>query len=337
MRSQIDAIQATGAANDLPEAIAGHYKILIDVLGSLSEAYFYQGQLERAVQLHESNTHVLSAHGVAREDKARFQAQRGKMLYYQSSLADSSFDAAWSVLLDAQELGQSSTDRDGLAKTLDLMGLVLYSQAFSNHDFEKPRGYFQQALELRQELGDARGICQSLFHLGLTYQHKDDRTDAERSKGLDCFYQAQALAQTGAYKLEESYIARHIAAEHQEDGDWEKALDGYKRSLALREQIGYKVYQPSALLTLGHWYSARQEFDQAMTHYQRAYTLAGPMDAITHIVRALMAMGDAEKGRGNALQGLKHYNDALLAAQAADYQNGIAEATAKIKDSAQAP
>jgi len=145
------------------------------------------------------------------------------------------------------------------------------------------------------------------------------------------FNEAQALAQAGGHKLEESYIVRHIAAEHQEDGNLDKALAGFERSLTLREQIGYKVYQPAALLAIGHVYRARQKLDQAIEYYQKAYNLAEQMNQALYVVRLQMAMGDAEKEKRNIHQALKHYETALRTAEAINYQNGLEAATAKIE------
>ena len=331
MQSHSDIIQPNQTTNTSTNAIPGLYKELVDVLNRLSEVYYYQGQLDIAVQVHESNIYLLTAHGATIEDKARFQVQRGKMLYYQSSLADRGFEAAWAVLLDAKKLAESSADKACLAKALDLIGSVLYSQAFSNGNFEGPREYFQHAFELRQQLVNTQGMSESLFHLGLTYQNKDNRTEGDRKEALKHFNEAQALAQAGGHKLEESYIVRHIAAEHQEDGNLDKALAGFERSLTLREQIGYKVYQPAALLAIGHVYRARQKLDQAMEYYQKAYNLAEQMNQALYVVRLQMAMGDAEKEKRNIHQALKHYETALRTAEAINYQNGLEAATAKIE------
>lgn len=331
MQSHNEIIQSNKTTNISTKALPGLYKELVDVLNHLSEVYYYQGQLDMATQLYESNIYLLSAEPMTIEDKARFQVQRGKMLYYQSSLADSGFEAAWAVLLEARKLAESAADKACLAKALNLIGSVLYAQAFANGNFEEPRLYFQHAFELRQQLADTQGMSESLFYLGLTYQNKDGRTEDDRAEGLKQFHEAQALAQAGGHKLEESYTVRHIAAEHQEDGDLEKALIGFERSLTLREQIGYKVYQPSALLTIGHVYRARQELDQAISYYQKAYDLAIQMNQTVSMVRLQMTLGDTEKENQNMHNALKHYETAHQTAAATNYQKGLAAATAKIQ------
>ncbi len=331
MSSYSDTFQSNEIANDPARAIPKHYNTLVNTLCELSEAHYYQGNLDIAVSLLESNIYILDTSNVTVEDRARFQVQRGKMLYYQGAIADTDSEAALNVLLAAQELAKLAKDDGSLAKALDLMGLVFYTQAFSNGNFEKPREYFQQALELRQRLNDRQGICESLFHLGLTYQNKDNRTQEDRQEALTYFHQANALAQAGGFKLGESYLVRHIAAEYQEDEDWEKAQAGLEKSLALREEIGYKVYQPTALLALGQFHQARQELDRALRYYQRAYDLAVQMNIVMYIVRAQIALGNLEKERGDAAATLQHYETALQAANSARYENGIAQATARIE------
>jgi tetratricopeptide (TPR) repeat protein len=329
-------IQANKTKNTSTDIISELHKELIDVLYRLSEVYYYEGQLENAVQIHESNIYLLSAHGTSLEDKARFQIQRGKMLYYQSSLTDSGFGAAWEVLLDANKLAGSSEDKSYMAKVLDLMGLVLYSQAFTNGNFGKPREYFRQAFELSQQLVDTRGMSESLFHIGLTYQNKDNRTEEDREEALKHFHEAEELVKTGGHKLEESYIVRHIAADHQENGNLDKALVGFERSLELREQIRYKVYQPAALLAIGQVFRDRHELDQAIANYQRAYILAEQMNQTVYVVRSQIAMGDAEKENMNITQAQKHYETALRAAESIKYKNGIEVAADKIESINQA-
>lgn len=326
-----DIFRSSETANGPADAIPKYYRALVDILCNLSEAHYYQGNLDTAVSLLESNVEVLAIGKVTLEDRARFQVQRGKMLYYQGAIAGTDSGSALPVLLDAQKLAQSSKDNGCLAKVLDLIGLVSYSQAFSNGNFEKPREYFRQALELRRPLDDRQGICESLLHLGWIYQNKDNRTQEDRQAALTYFRQANALATAGGFELEESYILRHIAAEHQEDGDWEQALTGFEKSLALREQIGYKVYQPTAHLTIGQLHQVRQRLDQALGYYQRAYELAEQMNQAVYMTRAQIAMGDVEKERGDIPGALRHYENALQIANSVNDQSGIAQATAGIE------
>jgi tetratricopeptide (TPR) repeat protein len=331
MQSYSDVAQSNGIHADPADTIPKYYKVLIDALCQLSEVYYYQGNLDTAVSLLESNLHILTAGKAAPEDRVRFQTQRGRMLYYQGAIADTDSETALPVLLESQKLAQSLEAGNWLAKVLDLLGMIFYSQAFSNGNFETPREYFKRALELHKQQDDRQGMCESLFHLGLTYQNKDDRTPEDRQEALTYFHQANELAQAGGFKLEESYLVRHIAAEHQEDGDWKKAQAGFERSLALREAIGYKIYQPTALLTLGQFHQIRQEPDRALIYYQRACDLAEQMKIVMYIVRAQVALGDLEKVRGDTPAALQHYEIALQAANAADYQNGITQATARIE------
>jgi hypothetical protein len=143
MQSYSGVAQPNGVANDPTNAIPKHYSALVNILCQLSEAYYYQGSLDTAMTLLDSNNHILDNSSVTAGDRARFQVQRGKMLYYQGAIADTDSEAALAVLLDAQELAKSSKADGCLAKALDLIGLVFYAQAFSNSNFEKPREYFQ--------------------------------------------------------------------------------------------------------------------------------------------------------------------------------------------------
>ncbi|MDE3091423.1 MAG: tetratricopeptide repeat protein, partial [Chloroflexota bacterium] len=115
------------------------------------------------------------------------------------------------------------------AKGLHGLGVMAHDQG----DYEQARSLYEQALTLRQELGDGLGVAALLSNLGLVAQEQSDYPQATsfykkslkiRQELNDQWGTAVALNNLG------------LVAQHQ--GDYEQAKSLYERSLALSRELG---------------------------------------------------------------------------------------------------
>ena len=91
-----------------------------------------------------------------------------------------------------------------------LIGLALYDQELWTSTLETPRRYFEQALALRKEINDQKGIVESLLDIGTAHQNKAGRTDEDLERAFEYFQEAYTLAEEGGFRREKAHVARHL-------------------------------------------------------------------------------------------------------------------------------
>jgi tetratricopeptide (TPR) repeat protein len=119
---------------------------------------------------------------------------------------------------------------------------------------------FERALAMRRELGDERGVAESLFHVGLV--HQVVRGDSETSRPF--FQESYDRAQQLGDEVLMSYAIRHVAFCDQEAGHLERAEAGFRESLALRERAGWVPGVAAAQLALALLLGEQGRRDQAV-------------------------------------------------------------------------
>jgi tetratricopeptide (TPR) repeat protein len=306
------------------------YKSLIQALNRISEIYYYEGKLDDAWQTLENGAQLLKGKEVSPEDAARFQIQRGKILYYQDSLAGGDYQKSIAFLLETNKTVETINDDRLKAEIADLIGRAVYSQAFLDGDFETALKYFREALTISQKIGDRQGVALSLFHHGLVYENRKNSTSEDKGKAFEYYRQALDLAEKGSYKLEAAYLYRHLAFIYQERGDLDKALDYLTKSFALREEIGFKIYLSPAALAVGDLYLRKKDYAKADEFYQKGLSLAEAVNGQRFIVMSLLSLGDLQRAKGDSAKALDYFKRALKLAEDTKNTEGVKTAADRI-------
>ena len=162
------------AANRITQSkLTHHYIALTTAMINLSEAYRYDARLDDALQL---------------------------------------LGADIMELLNEAEVTAKSLDHKSLlADVVSPIGLVLYDQELWTSTLETPLRYFKQALALRKEGNDQKGIVESLFDIGTAHQNKTGRTGEDLERAFEYFQEAYTLAEEGDFKKEKAHLVRHLA------------------------------------------------------------------------------------------------------------------------------
>jgi tetratricopeptide (TPR) repeat protein len=212
-------------------------------------------------------------------ERGRLHLQLARCAYYDASLAgapqDGNIKRFQAVLREAEIL----EDERLLADARDQLGLAIYSRDFRKNGMEEPRRLFEQALDTRRKLRDQRGVAESLFHMGLTFENKKDPSPEELRRAVASHEEALLIAEGGGYDIEASYAVRHLAGHKQDAGDLDAALAGFERSLMLRTRAGYHIYLAPALMTIGDVWKDKGNMDKAREFYERALTEADRLGA----------------------------------------------------------
>jgi tetratricopeptide (TPR) repeat protein len=231
------------------------------------------GRLEPAIQgAVERRDRVEEA--ILRTELARVLADRNFFRQADPARAREAVDRA----LRAARAAQHDAS---IASATQALGQLHYSAAFRTKDWKTPRDIFKRVIAMRTKLGDRRGLAQSYFSLGLTYEQ-----DLEPKQAEVWYRKSLALAEAIGDPVQQSYAHRHIGGLHEERGELDLALHHISREVALRREGGFAVGVPYALMQLADFVDQRQgRRDEAIKLLEEAIDLAEQ----AHSTRALSA------------------------------------------------
>lgn len=264
--------------------LAEHYTTASGALAAIGRAYYYGGRLAEARGLLGGAVALLAAPEAPARERLRLLLLYGQVAlveYFLMRGADA--EPVFAAIRQAQQLAEASQDQQGLADALGLLGLAHYfasvvasraqgrpvSGAPGDGQYDDALHYQEQALELRQAIGDTRGMSESLFQIGVVYERW-----AQYAQSQEYYRRAYELAERGQHLLEKTEPARHCAIQALRAGDLDQALDCARNALALREAAGFRPYLPLDHLLLRDIYLARGETAQSERHAQSAQALA---------------------------------------------------------------
>ncbi|MBA4318198.1 MAG: hypothetical protein C0412_07340 [Flavobacterium sp.] len=316
-------IQSLGYSQQNKTSSSIIYKY-VNYLCELSESYYYEGKIDDAVKIMESNLEHLMIS--TDELKSKFMAQYSKVLYYKHSVQGNEYERPIELIKDAIALTEKITNSFRLANLYDLMGLALYSQAFSTGKFKIAESYYYKALKLRRQINDKRGIIETIFHLGLIKDYGEN----EKKQAMLLYRKGYSLAKKGSYKVELSYLARHIASILMSVGKLDSAQYYFNISLNARKEVGLKLFLAPAFSALGDVMAEKKEFARAIYYYSEAIQNSKQNKAYRFQINALLSMGDIELKLNNPIGALNLYKEALEISENVKYSDGIRLASTKV-------
>jgi len=151
---------------------------------------------------------------------------------YACSNTNSDRELMYITIRQAQRFAEAADERHGLADALCLLRSARYFETLNNSvpgaavqvNYDEALAYQRQALELRESMGDTRGVSESLFLIGTVYErlHQYDRA-------FDYYTQARRIADECGHLYEKTEPARHFAYKALLKGDLEQALTSMRR------------------------------------------------------------------------------------------------------------
>ncbi len=311
-----------------------YYDGLIEAICKIGEYHYFKGQLEELAILLEAVNQLMKL-PVTKEQKARILIQKVRIRTRQSFLGDEvNFTREKVMLEEALQLAEIAESEILQADALILLGECFYREGITTGIFDQALDYYEQALAIRREINDKRGIADALFQLGTFYENKKDSNEQDKQKALEFYQEALQVAEEGEFKFELALIYRHIAYGFYRKQDFEQAINYAEKSASLREEIGFKITLPFQYLSIGDLYYAKKDVDNAKNYYQKAYSTAksiGQEQMIYQRLVLLLERIDRDYREQDKESVLEYYKQALTVFQVGKDIKGIAEIDAKIK------
>ncbi|MEM7793708.1 MAG: tetratricopeptide repeat protein [Cyanobacteria bacterium P01_C01_bin.118] len=187
-------------------------------------------------------------------------------------------------------------------------------------DYEQALDYYQQALSIHQAIDDTSGIGASLNNIGYIYSLLDDYEQA-----LDYYQQALMILQSIGNRPGEAVMLNNIAFIYGRQGNYGQALNYYQQSLAILEETGNRQRMGTSLNNIGGIYSHLGDTDRALDYYQQA--LASHQETGDRHGEALLFnnIGGLYASQNSNQQAREHYLRSLTIYQIIGERNGLAQ------------
>lgn len=198
------------------------------------------------------------------------------------------FDAVEELLVEALRLAEAEGARANEATALDQLGQLQHLRTIERPREEWPgidhgpeREHFERALAIRRELGDGRGVAESLLHMGWVHQV----LLGDGATAMPLFRQALALAEPDGDPHVLSELHRHIGFHIAlDEGQPEAALPHFRTSLELWRLGGEPARVINGLVALARCESMVGQHDAALAHSQEALDLVDAGSYRTRVV-----------------------------------------------------
>ncbi len=226
-------------------------------------------------------------------------------------LADSNFfhkddpAPARAALEEGERLARTAGDELVLSEARMQLARLDYAASFETKDWKKPRAAFESVLAVREKLGDPRGISETLFYLGLTYEQ-----DGQPDPAYERYTKSLAIAEKDKNIILESYVRRHMAGIQEERGELDAARKNIDLEVELRRKGGFLVGVPFALRHKADFVAAHgpgkaeavRLLEEAAAEAQKCGSTRGLYLVRTDLSRLALESGDAKKALAYAEQ-----------------------------------
>lgn len=129
--------------------------------------------------------------------------------------------------------------------------------------------YLQQALTIKQQVGDKRSEGAIISALSLIYSSQGDYATA-----MDYLEKSLLIHRQANAKFGEGVTLSDIALIHKKQGNYEAALSYYEQSLLIHKQINAKDGEESVLNNMANLYTAQGNHEKAMSCLKQALDIS---------------------------------------------------------------
>jgi CHAT domain-containing protein/Tfp pilus assembly protein PilF len=228
---------------------------------------------------------------------------KGKLLYTQQGP-----NAALTEFEDALKLFRVSSDRHGEAVSLGYLANC-YRRL---EELDKALDFANQALQLKNELGDRGEVGNTQNQLGLIYWEKADYPAA-----IGHLEEAIKIASAVGDKELEGAARNNLGLVFDERGDYKHSLEQYQHALDLHRQSHFERGEGDTLGNIGGVYLLLGKFRDALPYYQQALQISERLGLKPASSQDLGNIGICLAGSGNIDGALASFDRALTIAREA--------------------
>lgn len=193
--------------------------------------------------------------------------------------------------------------------------------------------YEQMALDLYMKKGRLDKVAEIRAGL-ISYKNNEFLRSGRETEVLSLIpeYEKEIEFSSIHSKYALAYNTRHLAQIHlRQTRNYEEALRLFEKSLKLREEIGFRILLPASYSSVGDAHLAMENFEKSIASYGASIKLAEQIGFVRYQYYPRIRIGDIHLKKGDKKRAGEYYSQALDSARSNNFDQGIKEATDKIK------
>ncbi|AOE49822.1 serine/threonine-protein kinase [Kangiella sediminilitoris] len=182
-------------------------------------------------------------------------------------------------------------------KNEQLRGDVLNAFGVAYHrlgELDLSLDYYQQGLEVRQSVGDSRGIVTSLSNLASIYAVKGQYDKAEQN-----LYQAIEVNKPRNDALKQADLFNELGVIAEEQGQYKKALEHFRASLSIRMKLDDDWLKAESLNNVAYIYFLLSDEEHATIYWEQAKNYYEKVKDPVGVVRVNENVGQLSLRKGD--------------------------------------
>lgn len=316
-----------------PETLSQNYATAIVALCDITAAHHLKGETEEAHRIARVCLQLSEKSEVRPLDRLKSYIQYAKVLVDDYLLTNEDSELMFSILQKAKELADSESELHSLADTLSLLGqgrffdMLNRGQSLeSSESLDVILDLQHQALKVREDIQDTRGISESHFFIGQIYERLQDLDQA-----LEQHTAALKVAELHGHRYERTEPLRHLAVLSISNGDLDQALVYALQALSYREEYGFKSYLPLDHRLLCDIYLKKGKAETAFHHARKAVSISEELGSKGALASSLLGVGDVYLARKEEDEARVYYERSLALAQQLHHAMFTSLANGRIK------
>ncbi|MGZ3904608.1 MAG: tetratricopeptide repeat protein, partial [Bacteroidia bacterium] len=207
-------------------------------------------------------------------------------------------------------------------------GLFLHKKGvayFNLGNFPQALTAYQQALSLREEIGDSLGTAKTLGNIGNTYNEM-----ANYSKAMDMHLRTIKICE----KIHDESVLKNSFSSlgdiYKNTGEYEKSIEYHTKSLKIEEVLKNKEGIAKSLGNLGKVYFLKKEYETALSFQQQALAIAKEIEDDYTIANTLLDIGGIYQEKKEYRKSLEFYEEGKKKFEAMGDKSGLVTAELNI-------
>ena len=186
-------------------------------------------------------------------------------------------------------------------------------------DYAKAVDYQIRSLKIQEEIGNKKGIGSSLSNIGLIYHYQ-----GYYPKAIDYHTRSLQIKEEIGDKYGIAASLNNIGIIYKDQGNDEKALEYYYKSLKIREEIGDNQGIASSLNNIGINYHEQANYTKAIDYYTRSLKIREELGDKKGIASSLGTIGSIYGDQGDYGNAIDYYTSSLKIREEIGDKKGIA-------------
>jgi tetratricopeptide (TPR) repeat protein len=247
------------------------------------------------------------------------------------ALSTMNFEESKNYIIKSRNLSTKLNYKKGIANALSSLALVYELQG----DYLQSLNFQNQALKLREEIGDQSGISYSVHYIGDIYFSQSDLSDKLSTKddfnikALEQYFKSLKIAEAINDKKSIANSYNCIGNSYREKMEYAKSLAYYEKAITLKENFGDKMGMAQTFGNIGKLYLKQNNYEKALEYLFKSLQLAQETGYKRTHVKALGTIGNIYLKQKDYIKALDYCNKSLALSK----EIGFLEYTAKANHS----